>query len=71
MTDAQEQYTRVTAPADMEALLERLSQPGGASLQFDADCSKPLPVLVTEQVPGEHLTLDISAIREVAGELRR
>lgn len=71
MTDAQEQYNRVTAPADMEALLESLSQPGGASLQFDADGSKPLPVLVTEQVPGEHLTLDISAIREVAGELRR
>ncbi|MBE0488990.1 MAG: PilZ domain-containing protein [Halomonas sp.] len=71
MTDAQEQYNRVTAPVEMEALLESLSQPGGASLKFDADDSNPLPVLVTEQVPGKFLLLDISAIREAASELKR
>ena len=71
MTEAQENHTRVTAAADMEALLENLTQPGGASLQLDAEGSKPLPVMVIEQAPGEHLTLDISAIRETAGELKR
>lgn len=71
MSGAEDGYVRVTAPAEMEEMLERLSQPGGASLQLEAEQSRPLPVLVVEQLPGEHLTLDISAIREVAPELRR
>lgn len=63
-------YTRVENPVEIEALLEALIEPGGASLQLGAQ-GDPLPVLVAEQQPGEALTLDISAIREVAGELRR
>lgn len=71
MTGADDGYVRVTTPAEMEEMLLRLSQPGGASLQLDAAESHPFPVLVVEQVPGEHLWLDISAIREVAPELKR
>src|SRR5690554_4521695 len=71
MAESEEGYIRVTAPGEMEEMLVRLSQPGGASLQLDAAESRPMPVLVVEQVPGEHLTLDISAIREVAPELKR
>ncbi|GHE21309.1 PilZ domain-containing protein [Halomonas urumqiensis] len=71
MTQPQDGYTRVDNPVEIETLLESLSQPGGASLQLEDDQGKPLPVLVAEQHPGESLLLDISAIREVAGELKR
>ena len=71
MTGAEDGYVRVTAPAEVEEMLARFSQPGGASLQLDAEASRPLPVMVVEQVPGHYLSLDISAIREVASELRR
>lgn len=71
MTRPQEGYTRVESPSEIESLLEALSEPGGASLQLESPDGKPLPVLVAEQQPGGHLLLDISAIREVAGELGR
>ena len=71
MSGAEDGYVRVTAPAEMEGMLERLSQPGGASLQLDAEQSRPLPVLVVEQLPGEHLLLDLTSIREVAADLKR
>lgn len=71
MTAPEDGYVRVTAPAEMEEMLARLSQPGGASLQLDGEESRPLPVLVVNQVPGDYLLLDISAIREVAVELKR
>lgn len=71
MSGAEDGYVRVTAPAEMEEMLERLSQPGGASLQLDAEQSRPLPVLVVEQVPGKRLLLDLSSIREVAPDLKR
>ncbi|MFY0989110.1 HD domain-containing phosphohydrolase [Halomonas sp. C05BenzN] len=71
MTRPQDGYTRVESPTEIEALLEALSEPGGASLQLESGGGKPLPVLVAEQQPGGHLLLDISAIREIAGELGR
>lgn len=71
MTRPQEGYTRVESPSEIESLLEVLSEPGGASLQLDSPDGKPLPVLVAAQQPGDHLLLDISAIREVAGALKR
>lgn len=71
MSQQQDGYTRVESPTEIEALLEALIEPGGASLQICSPGSKPLPVLVMEQHPGEALILDISAIREVAGELKR
>ncbi|XKE45421.1 PilZ domain-containing protein [Halomonas organivorans] len=67
---AEDGYTRVESPVEIEALIEALIGPGGASLQI-GEHGDPLPVLVTEQQPGEALVLDISAIREVAGELKR
>ncbi|QFU00106.1 Flagellar brake protein YcgR [Halomonas sp. THAF5a] len=72
MVQQEHGYTRVESPAEIETLLQTLIEPGGASLQVDAPGSKPLPVLVAEQQPDAALlTLDISAIREVAGELKR
>ncbi|WP_458524978.1 HD domain-containing phosphohydrolase [Onishia taeanensis] len=38
---------------------------------FDKPGSKPLPVLLMDVRPDESLVLDISAIREVAGDLKR
>ncbi|MEQ6887194.1 HD domain-containing phosphohydrolase [Halomonas sp. CS7] len=71
MSQRQDSYTRVESPAEIETLLETLTEPGGASLQVTTSGSKPLPVLVMEQQPGTLLALDISAIREIAGELKR
>lgn len=71
MSQQQDDYTRVENPTEIEALLEALIEPGGASLQVSTPGSKPLPVLVMEQQPGAILILDISAIREIAGELKR
>ncbi|MDI5922826.1 PilZ domain-containing protein [Halomonas sp. LR5S13] len=71
MSQQQDGYTRVESPTEIEALLEALIEPGGASLQVSSPGSKPLPVLVMEQHPGEALVLDISAIREIASELKR
>lgn len=71
MPQAKDDYTRVAHPARIEELLDGLMEPGGASLQLVGEGHKPLPVLVTEQRPGEALVLDISAIREVAAELKR
>ncbi|TDO16765.1 MULTISPECIES: HD domain-containing phosphohydrolase [Halomonas] len=64
-------YTLVERPSEIEALLEGLIEAGGASLQVNTPSSKPLPVLVMEQHPGETLLLDISAIREMAVALKR
>ncbi|RTR04520.1 phosphohydrolase [Halomonas nitroreducens] len=68
---AEDGYIRVENPVEIEALLETLIEPGGASLQLGDAQGEPLPVLLMEQQPGEALALDISAIREVAGELKR
>ncbi|WP_275287426.1 HD domain-containing phosphohydrolase [Halomonas elongata] len=64
-------YDRVESPMEIEALLEALMAPGGASLQLEDAGGEPLPVLVMDHRPGEELQLDISAIREVAGSLQR
>ncbi|WP_444677487.1 hypothetical protein [Halomonas sp. E19] len=71
MEPHQDDFIRVTSPGEIEALLDQLIQPGGASLLLDAPESAPLPVVVMEQQPGESLTVDLSAIREVVGELKR
>ncbi|MDN3524865.1 PilZ domain-containing protein [Halomonas sabkhae] len=64
-------YDRVESPMEVEALLEALMAPGGASLQVEDAGGEPLPVLVEDHRPGEELQLDISAIREIAGTLQR
>lgn len=64
-------YDRVENPVEIEALLEALMAPGGASLQLEDPGGEPLPVLVVGYRPGEYLQLDIGSILEVAGELQR
>ncbi|WP_046077942.1 HD domain-containing phosphohydrolase [Halomonas sp. HG01] len=66
---AEDGYTRIDNPREIETLLETLSEPGGASLQL-GEQGEPLPVLLAERVAGEALELDISAVGEIAGELR-
>ncbi|RAH36593.1 PilZ domain-containing protein [Halomonas sp. SL1] len=67
---AEDGYTRVDNPMEIETLLETLSEPGGASLQL-GEQSEPLPVLLADLQAGEALELDISAVSELAGELRQ
>ena len=71
MKEPQDGYTRVHKPSEIESLLGQLSQPGGASLVLEDSDGKAMPVLVAAQLFGDHLLLDISAIRELAGPLQR
>ncbi|MCE9682810.1 HD domain-containing phosphohydrolase [Halomonas alkalisoli] len=71
MAQAQEDFVRVGNPADIESLLDALIQPGGASLLLDQPESTPLPVVLMEQVPAKSLVMDITAVREIGGELKR
>ena len=71
MAQDKEDFLRVGNPAEIEVLLEQLQQPGGASLVLDKPGSTPLPVVVIEQTPPESILLDITAVSEIAGELKR
>ncbi|NIC04289.1 HD domain-containing phosphohydrolase [Billgrantia bachuensis] len=71
MAQVQDEFLRVGSPSEIEALLERLIQPGGASLLLDRPDSTPMPVVVMEQTAPQSLLLDITAVREIAGELKR
>ena len=71
MVKAQDDFVRVGRPADIELLLDSLIQPGGASLLLDKPESTPLPVVLMEQIPAESLIMDITAVREIGGELKR
>ncbi len=71
MKEPQDGYTRVQKPSEIESLLGQLSEPGGASLVLEDSDGKAMPVLVADQLFGDHLLLDISAIRELAGPLQR
>lgn len=71
MAQVKDEFLRVGSPSEIEALLERMIQPGGASLLLDKPGSAPLPVVVMEQAAPQTLLLDITAVREIIGELRR
>ncbi|UYG02073.1 PilZ domain-containing protein [Halomonas sp. LR3S48] len=71
MAQVQDEFLRVGSPSEIEALLERLIQPGGASLMLDRPGSTPMPVVMMEQSPAQSLLLDITAVREIVGELKR
>lgn len=71
MSHSNDGYIRIGRPNEVEALLDALMEPGGASLKMLEAGGKPEPVLLVEQAPGESLTLDISAIRELAITLRQ
>lgn len=71
MTESDEGYKRIDKGSEIQTLLGVLSEPGGASLVLENTDGRALPVLVAEHQVGRHLLLDISAVREVAAELRR
>ena len=71
MAQAQDDFIRVSSPAEIESLLDLMIEPGGASLLLDKPDATPLPVLLMEQVIGESLVMDITAVREIAADLRR
>ncbi|MCE8014130.1 HD domain-containing phosphohydrolase [Billgrantia desiderata] len=66
-----DEFIRVGSPSEIEVLLDRLIQPGGASLLLDRPGGAPMPVVVMEQAPPESMLLDITAVREIVGELKR
>ncbi|OUE41878.1 phosphohydrolase [Billgrantia desiderata SP1] len=66
-----DEFIRVGSPSEIEVLLDQLIQPGGASLLLDRPGSAPIPVVVMEQAPPESMLLDITAVREIVGELKR
>ena len=66
-----DEFIRVGSPSEIEVLLDQLIQPGGASLLLDRPGGAPMPVVVMEQAPPESMLLDITAVREIVGELKR
>ena len=71
MAQAQDDFIRVSSPAEIASLLDLMIEPGGASLLLDKPDATPLPVLLMEQEPGHALVMDITAVREITGELKR
>jgi len=71
MTSRDDAFSRVEHPPEIQELLEHLTRPGAASLALDKHGGEPMPVVVIDCRPGEPLLLDISAIRQVAADLRR
>ncbi len=71
MAQHETDYQRVDNPLELRDLLETLTEPGGASLCLEGEGQAPLPVLVLDARLGESLLLDITAIREILGPLRR
>lgn len=71
MAPQETRYLRVDSPLELHELLESLTEPGGASLRLEGEGEASLPVLVLDARLGETLLLDISAIREILGPLRR
>ncbi|WP_101676390.1 HD domain-containing phosphohydrolase [Alloalcanivorax mobilis] len=67
----EESYARVYHAGRIEQLMEVLCRPGGASLLLERQGAQPLPVVVRSMHQGRSLTLDISAIPEVAPALSR
>lgn len=71
MTSQEGAFSRVEHAPEIQDLLEHLAQPGAASLALDNNGGEPMPVVVFEARPGDCLLLDISAIRQIAADLRR
>lgn len=71
MAQHETHYLRVDNPLELHDLLESLTEPGGASLRLEGEGNDLLPVLVLDARLGESLLLDITAIREILGPLRR
>ncbi|GHC19180.1 HD domain-containing phosphohydrolase [Aidingimonas halophila] len=67
--ESSETHWRVDHLGECQKLLETLTEPGGAALIYEAPGSEPLPALLMEQVPGQSLILDITAVPEIAGDL--
>ncbi|EPC01299.1 hypothetical protein L861_12050 [Litchfieldella anticariensis FP35 = DSM 16096] len=70
MAQENETHSRVEHPGELQALLEALTQPGGASLLFDAPGSEPIPAVVMEVKQGEPLRVDITAVAEIAEAIK-
>lgn len=64
-------FTEFDVPSEVGELLETLTLPGAASLVLDQPGAEAQPVIVASISPGESITLDVSAIREVLPALRR
>lgn len=63
--------SRIEHPSEMQAALEALTQPGGASLMFESPGSEPLPALVVYVRQGEGILVDITAIADIAPAIEK
>lgn len=66
-----ETHLQVDHPTEVHALLEGLSEPGGASLSFGDGGGEPIPALLMSLVPEEYLLIDITAVREIAESIEK
>lgn len=71
MQQASETLSRVEHPSEIQVMLEALTQPGGASLMFDASGGEPHPALVMDVQPGEPLLVDITAVADIAQAIEK
>lgn len=56
---------------EVETILESLTQPGALELQLEVPDAEKLPVILVEQEAEEKVVFDLSAIRDIAPQLRR
>ncbi|SDL05641.1 HD domain-containing protein [Franzmannia pantelleriensis] len=54
---------------EINALLEGLSEPGGASLAFGEPAGEPIPALLMAVEEGHSLLIDITAVSEIASDI--
>ena len=71
MTSAPEAFERIEHPGRIEELLNALARPGGAALSFEGRDSDTTPVVLADVKPGRVLVLDVTALGEWIGKLRR
>lgn len=61
--------SRVNHPGEIQAMLEALTLPGGASMIFEAPGSEPLPAVLMDVTKNEPLLVDITAVSEIAAAI--
>lgn len=71
MSENEIEFSPVNNPIELATYYEALSQPGVASLQVTNGGGKEHPVVLLEQEERDYLLFDLSAIRDLAPQLRR
>lgn len=70
MADQQE-FETIRHPQEVAQLLDCLSGPQGAGLVWENSAGTPAPVVLVELLPGESITLDITAAGDLGRRLKQ